>query len=40
MHMTKYLKDTKKSYHIFIHQKFKKYILACILVLITSLLRS
>jgi hypothetical protein len=30
----------KKSHHIFIQQKFKKYVLACILTLITSLLKS
>ena len=30
----------KKSYHIFIKQRFKKFVLACILALITSLLKS
>jgi len=39
MHTTKSLKE-KKSHHIFIQQKFKKYVLACILALITSLLKS
>jgi len=29
----------KKSHHIFIQQKFKKYVLACILALITNLLK-
>ena len=38
MHMAKSLKE--KSHHIFIRQKFKKYVLACILALITSLLKS
>jgi hypothetical protein len=39
MHMAKSLE--KKSYCIFIQQiKFQKYILACILTLITSLLKS
>jgi len=39
MHTTKSLKN-KKSYCIFIQQrKFKKYVIACILALITSLLK-
>jgi len=34
-------KDKKKSYYIFLQQKkIQKYVLACILVLITSLLKS
>jgi len=43
MHMAKSLKDShylQKSHYIFIQQKFKKYVLACILALITSLLKS
>jgi len=42
MHTAKSLKKIKKSYCIFIQQrKFqKKYVLACILALITSLLKS
>jgi hypothetical protein len=39
MHTAKSLKE-KKSYHIFIQKKFKKNVLACILALITSLLKS
>ena len=38
MHTAKSLKE--KSHHIFIQRKFKKYVLACILTLITSLLKS
>jgi hypothetical protein len=37
MHTTKHLK--KKSYHIFIQPKLKKYVWTCILTLITSLLK-
>ena len=39
MHTVKYLKK-QKSYHIFIQQKFKKYVLESILALIISLLKS
>jgi len=39
MHTAKSLKE-KKSYYIFIQKKFKKNVLACILALITSLLKS
>jgi len=40
MHTTKSLKN-KKSYCIFIQQReIQKYVLACILALITSLLKS
>jgi len=41
MHTAKSLKDKKKSYRFFIqktHKKNQKYVLACILALITSLL--
>ena len=41
MHTTKSPEDKKKSYYIFIQQnKIQKYVLACILTLITSLLNS
>jgi len=41
MHTTKSLKNKKKSYCIFIQQKkFQKYVSACILALITRLLKS
>jgi len=41
MHTTKSPEDKKKSYYIFIQQKKnQKYVLACILTLITSLINS
>jgi hypothetical protein len=38
MHTTNYLKE--KNYIVFSYKKIQKYVLACILALITSLLKS